>query len=536
MSASLVGRHAAAVSLLFCLAVPALAQGKQVFENPTEGYRLSVSKAIKAVPTEPNERQVLAKWGEKIEFKDKLFRGEFDCTVMLVRIRKAKGPTTGEPSAGGEDEKEADGKTIRAKTIEELNSGATVEEFLKKRSIKSDLRVVDDEKKLKSRDGAEFGCKQYIGALPDMRVYEYKDVPIIRSYLLEDETEYFGLVAIGPFVDPWRDIVEDMCKSLQRIQLGAGDGTDSGAQFTNADFRDQVRRKLVKGWDAYDTDHFIFVTNTKDKKVIGQILTDLELMRTSYIRRFPPVEGVDLEKVISAVRFCKTYDDYKAYGGPPGSGGYWNFVDEELVLVDMQTLDPRAYKENPNLKNIQVLDILYHEAMHQYFYYANGNLAPASWYNEGFGEVFGGSVPDRRKNEIARVDKNRFRMAWIKQCQRLDRWPDLRAFLKMTQREFYGGSILQNYAFGWAFCFFLEEHRLDPKGNREWGAIPDLYLKSLRDATRQKREELKIDEKDKQWLVSYQDEIQEMAFKATFKEIDLGALEKAWVAAMKRWR
>lgn len=514
---------------------PLSAQGRQMFQDPSEGYRVFVSKAIKAVPTEPNERQTLAKWGATLEFKDKLYRGKDDCTVMLVRIRKAKGPATGEPEPEAE-EKDEEGKTIRAQSIESLNAGTTPAEFLKRRGYKNDLKPVAGEKPLKNKDGVAYVVSQIQGSALDTRVYEYKELPIIRTYMLEDETEYFGFVAIGPFVDPWRDIVEDLCTSLTRIQLGAGDTTGTDGEFTNADFRDQVRKKLVKGWEAYDTDHFIFVTNSKDKKLVDQVLIDLELMRQSYIRRFPPAEGVDLEKVISAVRFCTTYEDYLAYGGPDGTGGYWNFVDEELVLVDVQTLDPKIIKANPNLKNIQVLDVLYHEAMHQYFYYANGNLAPASWFNEGFGEVFGGSVPDRKKYEIARIDKNRFRMAWIKQCQRINRWPDLKAFLKMTQSEFYGGSILQNYAFGWAFCYFLEEHRKDPGGNKDWGAIPDLYVKNLREATRKKREELNIDEKNKTWLAAYQDEIQKMAFEATFKGMDMPAMETAWIAAMKRWK
>ena len=46
-------------------------------------------------------------------------------------------------------------------------------------------------------------------------------------------------------------------------------------------------------------------------------------------------------------------DADKKYG-PQGTGGYWNFVDEELVLVDVGTLDAKILKRNPNLKNIKV--------------------------------------------------------------------------------------------------------------------------------------------------------------------------------------
>lgn len=526
--------RAAAVLLVLTLLCAGAPGQRARFENPSEGYRIYVHKAIKAVPTEPNERQMLAKWGGELEFKDKAYRGTYNCWVGLVRIKKGKGPTT-----GGEEEEEpeeVDPRSIREQSIEQLNSGTTVEQFLRKRGIKSDLRDVEGERAVKSRDGQEYVVREYRGEVFDDLRWEHKSIGIIRSYMLEDSNEYFGLVAIGPFVDPWRDIVEDMARTLERIELGASDQTSSEETFTNAGFRDRVRSKLVKGWEAYDTEHFIFVTNTRNKGLIKDILADLELMRLAYIARFPPAPGVDLDQVISAVRFCETMADYEAYGGPPGTGGYWNFVDEELVLVDVQTLDKDILKNNPNLKNIGVLDILYHEAMHQYFFYANGHLAPASWFNEGYGEYFGGAKPNRHKGEIRKIDRNRFRMAWIKRSQGHGRWPDLRAFLKMSQGEFYGPSSLQNYAFAWSFCYFLEEQREDPKGNKAWAAIPDNYLKNLREATNRKREELGIDDKNKEWLVAWTNELQDAAYEATFAGIDLAELEKAWIEAIRRWR
>ncbi len=525
------------------LLVPLAAQ-RDRFQDLAEGYRIFVAKSVKPVPTEPNEQQALAKWSGAIEFKDKLYRGTADCTVLLVRIRKSKGPATGvaaggAPAEGGGEPRDQDDEadaTVRDEVIAARNGGTTVDEFLKRRGLPSDLEAVDGEKPLKSKDGVPFVARKVIGKVFDFRKREENQVAVIRTYMLEDDAEYFGLVAQGPWLDPWKDLVEDMAKSLQRTELGADDVESSDSKFGNQEFRDAVRKKLVKGWRAFDTEHFVFVTNTKDSGLIQQIMVDLELMRLNYIERFPPVAGVDLDQVISAVRFCSTYDDYQAYGGPPGTGGYWNFVDEELVLVDMQTLDEKAYRRNPELKHIQVLDILYHEAMHQYFFYANGNLAPASWFNEGFGEVFAGAVPDRRKNEIRKIDKNRFRLAVIKLAQKDDSWPDLEKLLRMTQSQFYGEGVMRNYAFGWALCYFLEEQRKDAKGNKDWGALPDVYLKNLREATRKKREQLKIDEKDKKWLLPLQDELQKAAYEATFGTVDLVALRKAWIKAMASWK
>ena len=519
-----------ALLLAFAVALPAQ---RDKFENLSEGYRVFVHKSIKAVPTEPNEQQAIAKWSGSLEFKDKLYRGNADCTALLVRIKKQKGPTTGKGPAEGDD---AEKGSVRDDAITARNAGTTVEEFLKLRGLPSEASSTGEEKPLRSKDGVTYVQSQVMGQIFDDRKREMNAVPVVRSYMLEDDQELFGIVAIGPWLDPWKDLVEDMCKSLQRTQLGAEEAESSASKFGNQEFRDAVRKKLVKGWRAFDTEHFIFVTNSKDSALIQQILVDLELMRLNYIERFPPVAGVNLDEVISAVRFCSTYDDYEAYGGPAGTGGYWNFVDEELVLVDMQTLDPRAYKKNPSLKDIQVLDILYHEAMHQYFFYANGNLAPASWFNEGYGEVFAGAVPDRRKNEIRKIDKNKFRLAVIKQAQKSGNWPDLQRLLRMTQQEFYGQGVLLNYAFGWAFCFFLDEQKKDPKGNKQWAAIPDLYLENLRKVTQQKKEQLKVDDKDKKWLLPLQDQLQKEAYEATFKSMDLAALQKAWIDEMKSWK
>ncbi|MBK8096491.1 MAG: hypothetical protein IPK26_05250 [Planctomycetes bacterium] len=523
-------RCGAALLLLAALSTALTAQATVKYENPDLGYRISVHKSLKAIPTEPNERQILAKWQELGEKTGVLDRNPN--TLLLVRIKKATGPTTGPDQPEGDKPDEPE-KSLRDEATEQLNSATTVEEFLKKRSYKNELKPVTGEKAVKSKQKLDYVVQH----LPSDETGKNAVPSLIRSYMLEDAGEFFGLVALGRWDKEWADIVLDAAKSLERITLGTNTAAgESSADLEHQGFRDQVRKKLVKGWQAYDTEHYIFVTNSTNKKLIDQILVDLELMRSAYLERFPPAPGVDMDSVISAVRFCTTYKDYQAYGGPAGTGGYWNYMDEELVLVDVMSLGKEIIKANPNLENIQVLDVLYHEAMHQYFYYANGQLAPASWFNEGFGEVFGGAVPDRSKGAIAKIDRNRFRMAWIKRQQAAKRWPDLRVLLKMAQYEFYGASSLQNYAFGWAFCFFLEQQRKDPKGNKDWGEIPDRYLANLRAATQKKREELKIGEDDKKWLSFWETEIQKDAFEATFKGMDLVALENAWIDAMKKWK
>jgi hypothetical protein len=356
--------------------------------------------------------------------------------------------------------------------------------------------------------------------------------------MVEQPTELFGLVYLSHAAGFAPTALDAIGKSLERGEFKGKDEADpyEGSDLPGIEFRNEVRKKLVKGWQAYDTRHFIFVTSSTNKKLIDDMLIDLEIMRKVYESRFPPSEGVE---AVSAVRYCEKYDDYLAYGGPRGTGGYWNYVDEELVLADVRTMGTDILKLNPNLKNIKPEDVLYHEAMHQYFFYACGQLAPGSWFNEGYGEYFGGTTVDRQKGEPRKIERNRFRIAWVLTAQKTGgkngAWPDLRSVLRKSQAEFYDPSMsLQNYAFAWSFCYFLEQQR-EKGGNAAWGAIPDQYLKNLRELTAKTLAEVHADPKDKKWLQLFEVEIQRKAFEATFKDIDLDALEKAWIDAMKKW-
>lgn len=524
----MLARRVVVLTAVLACAASLPAQRMKRYTYPEHGFRILVPREMEPVPVEPNERQTLVKW----VIKDDNKRGinEVEHTVLVVRIGK-KAAVTGPTDPDKDKERETE-KSMRDAAIEQLNGGATLAEFLKRRGYKNDLKPVDV-KPVKSKNGDLFKVE----GVPSTMASAKNEAHVILAYTLDAGTEIFGLVALGGVSGEFASLLERMAKSLERGDFTSSRDEDdfyADSELPGLDFRREVRKKLVKGWEAYDTENFIFVTTSRNRKVIDDMLADLEIMRKVYLARFPPVEGIT---AVSAVRFCEKYDDYLAYGGPPGTGGYWNFVDEELVLADIRTIGSDILKANPNLKNISPEDVLYHEAMHQYFFYANGHLAPGSWFNEGYGEYFGGTTVDRRKGEPRKIDRNKFRMDWVMRAKRANAWPDLATFLKMSQGEFYGPSSLQNYAFAWAFCFFLEQHREDKRnGNAKWGELPDLYLKNLRQVTEDFRKERKIDPKDKKWLAFFESDIQRKAYDLTFQDIDMIELEKAWIEAMKKWR
>src|SRR5690606_39018077 len=145
-----------------------------------------------------------------------------------------------------------------------------------------------------------------------------------------------------------------------------------------------------------------------------------------------------------------------------------------LVLFNPERRIPKA---RPWLGAVEPERVLYHEAMHQYLHYSNRALAPASWFNEGYGEYFGGAEIKRRKGEVSGIGRNRIRLDLIRLCRKQKRTPPtLHQMLRMTQHEFYSNAPLENYAYSWAFCYFLEDQRAKSDRSRskveEWAALP----------------------------------------------------------------
>jgi hypothetical protein len=521
-------RRAAVVSAAVMVVASALpAQGgTRKHEDAANGFRLKVPRALEQQPLEPLEEQILAKFSGKQSAKWQGEKRDLELTLWVARIKKQKqapGKTTEEKP------EKAAARSLREQERERLNGGATIEEFLQRRSIVSQKRL---------RNTIERPVKSWAGHPFD--VYEVSSAHgaelAVRAFTVETDADIFGLFALG-YVEAFEAQVAAAARSLERFVPERGaDGAGVADVYTASTLRDiprreRVRKALIDGWEAFDTENFILVTNIRNKRLVDDMLADLEMMRTEYLRHFPPVEEIT---AVSTVRVCASYEEYLAYGAPPGTGGYWHPIDEELVVFDpgKKVPDSKAW-----LKQLDPKAVLYHEAMHQYLHYANRHVAPAPWFNEGYGEYFGGARVARARGEITRIDKHKFRMAWVKSMQKQGAWPGLRDLLRMPQNEFYAPfSALQNYAMGWAFCYFLEQEREKQDGERrnDWALIPSTYLQNLRMAT---LEHLKKMPKDapKDWIQTQRDEIQSDAYDLTFGSLDLDELRDAWIAAMKKW-
>ncbi|MEM7203437.1 MAG: DUF1570 domain-containing protein [Planctomycetota bacterium] len=499
---------------MLATASAAWAQGFRTYENDEHGFKLKVPKWLEEQPLEPLEEQMLAKWIGRRRAKTEQGTREVELTMLVCRIR----------TAGLADDKDSAPPSEQELKRRRLNGGTTIQEFLGRRKWVNTKRLRNKQKRpVKTKMGGKFDIFEVSS--------NRGQALAIRGFTKQDNGEIFGLFALGvPGVDAFAKEIEASAKSLDRFEIAAeanasgGDIDYEGSNLRGVEKRRNVRRDLVAGWQAHDTENFILVTNVKSKKVVDNALADLEIMRKAYVDAFPSDAAMD---AVSVVRICDGREDYRRYGAPRGTLGYWNHLDEELVLFNPSKRAKRISRW------LSTEGVLYHEAMHQYLHYSNGQAPPASWFNEGFGEVFGGAKVDRRKEEIRSIGKNKFRLAWAKEVQKSKRWPDLGSMLRMTKAEFYSEPG-QNYAAGWAFCYFLYQESQKKRGRRDdWAAIPGDYLANLRAAAEAKRKELP-DSAPTDWISAFADEIQEQAYEQTFADVDLAELEKAWIAFLKK--
>ncbi len=525
-----------ATFVAFALATTALAQGGTfLYQNAKHGFRLRVPRMLKEAPLDPQEEQILAKFTANVESPDPFLKGEIlELNLLVFRIGKAKGPATGDDAAKKAEEERA--RSMGEQSKEFLNGATDFPTFLKRREIRSDFVSKNAwTKPVKSKDGGEYKLVELHGDYHNHRRGQSRNYVLLRGFLLENATEIYGLYAYGWGLQAFETRIDEAVRSFERVTIDPNakpvDEDDPYADSTLRDLerRRMVRSQLVKGWSAHDSENFILVTNITSKKTIEEMLADLEIMRVEYTKHFPPLGPME---AVSTVRVCASYDDYLGYGAPDGTGGYWAPLKEELVLFEP---GKRIPKQREWVKEVDTNMVLYHEAMHQYLHYANGMVPPASWFNEGYGEYFGGAKVDRVKGEIRRIEKNAFRMKWVKLMQKQKAWPDLRMIFLMPQHEFYGVSVMNNYAMGWSICWFLEQEREKKTGrNEDWAAIPENYLRHLRAAADKYRERMP-DNAPKDWMLGFADEIQKEAFEKTFAKIDILQLEKAWIAAMAKY-
>ena len=287
---------------------------------------------------------------------------------------------------------------------------------------------------------------------------------------------------------------------------------ESRPQLRSPEHRMAIRSRLGKGWDAVDTENYLFVENSELGLLMRHLQRKLEGIRRVYAQLFPPTDAIT---AVATVRVCKDRDEYLRYGGAWNTAGHWNPVREELVLYE-------AGREDS-------LRTLYHEAFHQYVHHAIGELGPHYWFNEGYGDYFAGArFTDEGK--VTQIQAHPGRLPVIQEAIRASTHSSWAEMIRMERSAYYGPKVGIHYAMGWSMIYFLREAEVVAK-HRLWSQILPVYFDALKESA--------VREKD--WLPATlgilsveADETatlaREHALEAAFMGVEMDELETAWSA------
>jgi hypothetical protein len=293
----------------------------------------------------------------------------------------------------------------------------------------------------------------------------------------------------------------------------------SRPRLLDAEYRMRVRASLQGDWRFEDTDHYIVVYNTKDKPLISRIVRDLESLRKVFVDLFPPLHEVS---AVSTVRVCTDRQEYLDYGGKEWSEGYWSAETKELVLYD-STLRGKAQKTDRSAAYI----VLYHEAFHQFIHYSAGQLAPHPWFDEGYGDYFGGA--QLKGGKLQRVEPNGWRLPLIQRQLKEGSFLPWKNLIGYERERYYGDSMAQAYAQGWSMVYFLSECSVVRK-RQEWAGILPKYFHELKESWDNEFGVLQGDGRldDAEALLAAQRRARVRALETAFEDVDFQAIEAAW--------
>ncbi len=508
------------VTLIFSVSgSAAFAQGGYTTEKqPKYGLTFLRARDYEAIPVEPTEEWVILYYAEKEAFREsdrKRFRPELRF-VWIDHNPKGNSESTPLPIEKSGDEsggKKGEGKAA-PKPVTDFPGYA--ERYLDQWSL-------GQATPLKKRGG-----NQIFDYYLDFKSSRSPIEGWARSFSDKDRTiAVFGFCA----EEDYYDCVKIWEKMLGKVKFSPIDEGEDKAirrfyerrKYSNPEFRINVRSNLVKGWEAEDTDNFIVVYSTKDEPLIRIIKRELESIRKEYIKLFPPARAFD---DVSVVRVCKDEAEYLKYGGSLGSAGYWHAAAEELVFYDKENEDGEAGTGKADTRIV-----LYHEAFHQYIYFAVGKLAPHSWFNEGTGDYFSGALI--KGGKVKKIDVNPWRIDYIKYA--IEGYRGLRTIpfseiLKMEQADFYNRSIVGvAYSQAWSMIYFLRTSKEATK-HPTWSGILDTYFDTLKDVFAEQMEPfLKSgEEPTPKVMEAIRKTSRDAAVDKAFSDVNLRDLEVAW--------
>ena len=249
--------------------------------------------------------------------------------------------------------------------------------------------------------------------------------------------------------------IERMPRSRAVARPGAAvpGATAAAADPEMAQSRQEVLNTIkgLDGWWSVESPRFVMVSDLPGirRQFVQRLQDELEVLRKAHEALLPPRRPIH---AVGAVRIFAERAAYEKHVGAENkwSGGLWMPRDRELVISAPEQAGGARMKEI-------VGNVVYHEATHQYIFYALDKDEPAVWFNEGLAEFCELAKLTRSGVEFPENDDHRERVLKLIKGNKID----LAKFMVMDYPVFYDAQNTDdeprknNYATAWSIVYYL---------------------------------------------------------------------------------
>ena len=245
---------------------------------------------------------------------------------------------------------------------------------------------------------------------------------------------------------------------------------DKSPQFIETVNRVKKEVSGMPNWWFAETENYIIKSNlsSRNRILAKKIQAQVEVMRKSYELFLPANKEI---QEVSVITIPATREEYQNYVGQgmEWSGGIWSPSRRELVLSTMN-------KEAKSSANKDwILDVLNHEAFHQYLFYALEKVRAPMWFNEGHAELFAHSTFSVGKIKLEEDKGGLSKLYPMIKSGRID----FKSHIYANHEAYYADKDL-NYPLGWALCYYLRKAAPLYK-NRNYAEVLPKTIQALRE-------------------------------------------------------
>ncbi len=288
------------------------------------------------------------------------------------------------------------------------------------------------------------------------------------------------------------------------------------SRFSDKDRRILANLSMVEGWQAYDSDEYIYLVHDDGEDALGWKVFDGQL---SGVRRYLSEHILTHQNQqpenVGVVRLCKTRQEYLDYGGQSWTAGYFSPFEDELVLYDPGNA-------------AAMLSVLRHESFHQYIYAALGGISPHIWFDEGYAELMASATVEEYRLTGFEPLQHHLQVLSEMLGKNGKGLEPLETFLHISQKDFYAAPN-EYYAQAWIWLEFLVNSHYGQRSSRGEDFIKS-YVRHTREEWQRRVEASSSGGALHAGTII---EVREFALSKALKKFDLKAAEPAFLRFVK---